>query len=247
MPAGSSAWSQIRAEDWWMDPFFEPMFEAAADSLTPVTGQRLLHLGCSLGVKTETLRRLGFEATGVDINADRLRKAAASWPNARFVRASVESLPFPDQSFDTVFSFSVLQLVSPARTIAEAARVVRPGGRVVFMENLLGHPMAQGYRALSRLLGWRYSQFEAPQRHLDLADVSRHFGCFHNVECSVFHLTTPLTLVFPAVFQQIFRTAMRPPPARLHRWLSTFDRGLLRTWPASRRYAWMSVITATKA
>ena len=56
---------------------------------------------------------------------------------AQVVHASAESLPFEDSSFDTVVSTLVLCTVrDPERTLDEVARVLRPGGRLLFLEHV---------------------------------------------------------------------------------------------------------------
>jgi SAM-dependent methyltransferase len=56
---------------------------------------------------------------------------------ARLERAPAEELPFEDASFDTVVSTLVLCTVSdPHRAVAEIARVLRPGGRLLFLEHV---------------------------------------------------------------------------------------------------------------
>jgi len=56
---------------------------------------------------------------------------------ARLERAPAEELPFEDGSFDTVVSTLVLCTVSdPRRAVAEVARVLRPGGRLLFLEHV---------------------------------------------------------------------------------------------------------------
>ncbi len=56
---------------------------------------------------------------------------------ARVVSAPAERLPFDDDSFDTVVSTLVLcTVVDPARSLAEVARVLRPGGRLLFCEHV---------------------------------------------------------------------------------------------------------------
>lgn len=70
--------------------------------------------------------------------ADRidLGRAPAEVP-AKLVRAPAEQLPFEDDSFDTVVSTLVLCTVSdPARSLAEVARVLKPGGRLLFCEHV---------------------------------------------------------------------------------------------------------------
>jgi SAM-dependent methyltransferase len=59
----------------------------------------------------------------------------------RLVRAPAEQLPFADGSFDTVVSTLVLCTVSdPARALSEVARVLKPGGRLVFCEHVQAEP-----------------------------------------------------------------------------------------------------------
>ncbi len=64
----------------------------------------------------------------------------------RVERAAAEALPFADESFDTVVSTLVLCTVAdPRRAVAEIARVLRPGGRLLFLEHVAAEP------------GWRRS------------------------------------------------------------------------------------------
>lgn len=70
--------------------------------------------------------------------ADRidLAKAPPDVPT-KLIRAAAEQLPFADDSFDTVVSTLVLCTVSdPARAVAEIARVLKPGGRLLFLEHV---------------------------------------------------------------------------------------------------------------
>jgi len=65
------------------------------------------------------------------------RRADRDGRSCRVVEASAESLPFEDDSFDTVVSTLVLCTVDdPRRAIDETARVLRPGGRLLFLEHV---------------------------------------------------------------------------------------------------------------
>ncbi len=70
--------------------------------------------------------------------AARLRERAAGSPHRpQVVAAGAETLPFPDAAFDTVVATLVLCTVpDPAVALAEAARVLRPGGRLLFLEHV---------------------------------------------------------------------------------------------------------------
>ncbi|MDX6698305.1 MAG: hypothetical protein QOE65_1702 [Solirubrobacteraceae bacterium] len=71
--------------------------------------------------------------------ARRLRERAASASGRRVevVESPAERLPFPDDSFDTVVATLVLCTVAdPERTLAEVDRVLRPGGRFLFLEHV---------------------------------------------------------------------------------------------------------------
>jgi ubiquinone/menaquinone biosynthesis C-methylase UbiE len=70
--------------------------------------------------------------------AKRLRKKAeGSGLNVRVVHAPAEELPFDDDSFDTAVATLVLCTVTdPGRSLREIARVLRPGGRLIFIEHV---------------------------------------------------------------------------------------------------------------
>jgi ubiquinone/menaquinone biosynthesis C-methylase UbiE len=65
------------------------------------------------------------------------RRVAASGAEAEIVEAPAERLPFDDASFDTaVFTLVLCTVPDPAAALAETARILRPGGRMLFVEHV---------------------------------------------------------------------------------------------------------------
>lgn len=96
----------------------------------PLESQRVLDVGCGLGMYTSAFLRHTPHVFGVEIEADRVREARA---RAKGVARSVgETLPFADDAFDVVFSHEVLEHVADDRLCArEMVRVTRPDGHIV--------------------------------------------------------------------------------------------------------------------
>jgi demethylmenaquinone methyltransferase / 2-methoxy-6-polyprenyl-1,4-benzoquinol methylase len=95
-------------------------------------GSRVVDLGCGTGDLCRVLGRAGLRAVGVDMAAGMLAKAHTSAP---LVRADALQLPLSNASVDgAVSGFALRNVVDIAACFREAARVIRPGGRAVFLE-----------------------------------------------------------------------------------------------------------------
>jgi SAM-dependent methyltransferase len=96
-------------------------------------GGKVLDIGAGPGILTIHLAKKGWDATGVDIDAQALDRgkenARIEAVTAAFQVVDGSSLPWPDGSFDAVTSLNVLhEAKDPALLIAEAHRVLKPGG-----------------------------------------------------------------------------------------------------------------------
>jgi len=93
-------------------------------------GGRTLEAGCGTGLILERLARCSNQAVGIDLSAGML--AVARKRGLSVAQCSIEALPFPDETFDTVCSFKVLAHVPQiAPALAELGRVTRPGGHLL--------------------------------------------------------------------------------------------------------------------
>jgi SAM-dependent methyltransferase len=128
-------------------------------------GARLLDLGCGPGASLGLLRELGYRTMGLDASPARLREAHTFAP---CVRARLERIPLASGSLDGILCECVLSLTrNPAAALAECARVLRPGGKLL-LSDLVAPACAeperdspQGPQALPALLallaGQRFS------------------------------------------------------------------------------------------
>jgi ubiquinone/menaquinone biosynthesis C-methylase UbiE len=107
-----------------MDDRARRPLERLADRLPALTRGRVLDVGCGDG------RFLPARGVGLDVDPERLRSARERSPFV--VRADAQALPFPDRTFDTVYALRALNDIGEVdRALAEAARVLRPDGRLL--------------------------------------------------------------------------------------------------------------------
>src|SRR5688500_11606664 len=112
---------------------------ARRPSAPPV--QAALDIGCGGGVSTAALQPLARDLTGVDPFEVMVRRAAATLPDALIVRARAEALPFDDAQFQLVSAAGSLNYTDIDLSVAEASRVLAPGGCFVPYDFSTGNPL----------------------------------------------------------------------------------------------------------
>ena len=106
-----------------------PLLEAAG----VVAGTRLLDVASGPGFIAAAALARGAVATALDFSPAMIAEAARRHPGLVVQEGDASALPFPDASFDAVvMNFGMLHLARPDEAIAEARRVLRPGGRYAF-------------------------------------------------------------------------------------------------------------------
>jgi SAM-dependent methyltransferase len=128
-------------EAWAQDEITWGVFEvpeATVDVLGDVAGLDALELGCGTAYFSAWLAKRGARPVGVDPTPAQL--ATAKEMQAEFglefplIEAVGENVPLPDSSFDLVHSeFGASVWADPYRWIPEASRLLRPGGRLIFL------------------------------------------------------------------------------------------------------------------
>jgi ubiquinone/menaquinone biosynthesis C-methylase UbiE len=201
-----------------------------ADFYDPA-GKIVLDYGCGPGYLTnELLDRGAVHVTGIDISEGEIeeahRRAVADGVAdcASHLVADAHAMPFEDDAFDLIVGDSILHHLELEKALREIRRVLRPGGRAVFMEPLWHSPILRLGRALTPAA-------RTPDEHpLTVADwelCARIFPDFEHHEREFLTIPLmPLNLVLPQQAQK-----------RLARRVHRIDDRVLARYPRTRKYA----------
>lgn len=113
-------------------------------SLLPdLAGKKVLVLGTGPGADAAELKKRGADqVVGTDISQKLIEIAKQTYPDCEFHVMDMEKLDFEDESFDLVFSsLAVHYLATWNNFLAEAFRVLKPGGQLIFSS---AHPLSDG-------------------------------------------------------------------------------------------------------
>jgi ubiquinone/menaquinone biosynthesis C-methylase UbiE len=132
--------------------------DALLDAAGVGAATRLLDVCCGTGVVTGAAADRGAEITGLDFSAAMLDQARREHARLRFDEGDAEALPYADGSFEAVVSnFGIHHIAHSDRAMAEARRVLRPGGRLAITN----------WAAPAENIAWRLL-FDAIDAHGDL-------------------------------------------------------------------------------
>ena len=133
-----------------------------------LAGQDAIELGCGTAYVSAWLARRGARVVGVDVSRVQLASArrlqqmhGLEFP---LLHGNAESVPYPDASFDFAISeYGACLWADPHRWVPEAARLLRPGGCLVFLTNAFLHtlcvPAEEDAPATDRLLRPAFGMF----------------------------------------------------------------------------------------
>lgn len=149
--------------------------QTVADALASLQVRRVVDLGCGCGGPGLVVaRQLGAALDGVDLSAVALQQAATTarqlgWQDrARFHQADAAATGLAGGAWDAVLSFDALQLMpEPESALAEAARLLRPGGRFAFTTWTLrsawrGRAVLPDHRPLLQRHGFQVLRYDEP-------------------------------------------------------------------------------------
>lgn len=156
--------------------------EYAYHLLGDVAGKTILDYGCGLGDNTVLLAARGANVVGVDISPElielaekRLRQHGLT-ENSEFRIGSAHKLPFPDESVDVVFGMAILHHLDLKTSSAEVFRILKKGGRAIFMEPVRNSRFIKFIRNLIPYEQPDISPFERPLTDAELENYAVDFS-----------------------------------------------------------------------
>jgi SAM-dependent methyltransferase len=140
---GYGLWSETYDQPLRLFPIEEPTMRGLLD---PLPASVALDAACGTGRYSAYLAARGHRIIGVDRSAQMLAKARRKLPQSEFREGDLEVLPLKPESVNlAVCALAMVHLPEVGKAVAELARVVRPGGRVIISDV---HPFIV-------LLGWQ--------------------------------------------------------------------------------------------
>lgn len=223
---------------WWQD-FYAPIFRHVLPKMGDLEGKRILELGCGAGGTAVIFARKGAQVLAVDLFQDQAEKTlqmAREYGVSDRVRVAVmnaENLACQSETFDFVFSKSVLVLTDQEAVAAESARVLKRDGKAIFLENLKYHPFVY----ICRKLFIPYSSKVRYITRRDIERIGRHFSFLDHRE---FHFLTIGSLFWSKVIKS----------KKMYKWtlemLMSVDEKLLTAAPLLRRNCWITAMICHK-
>ncbi len=207
-----------------------------------VKGLRVLDFGCGSGwLSVELAKEGAAEVYGIDISHELISKAAAFAEHAgqseklHFMKMPCEDLAFPDNYFDLIIGSAILHHTDLNKAIQNISRVLKRGGRALFIEPLNQNIFLKTWR---RITPWRRSPVE---RALVANDLKLILGTLPDSRLYFHYLlsifTAGLIIAFPnSKFIALGNTVMEG-----------FDNKILRRAPALRKYCAIVIMDLVKS
>lgn len=223
---------------WWED-FYVPVFEYVLPKMGILEGKKVLELGAGTGGTATLLAKRGASVVGIDLLPFRLAEAQARAVDHNVIKSvdfalmDAMHLAFPDNTFDFIISKSVLVFTEHARTAKECYRVLKPGGKAIFIENMRHHPAVWLYRKV-------FLKYSGKLRYFSARDIETVGAEFEKLEHHEFHLSAVSALFWQKCLSipSLYSGSLRL--------LKAIDTSLLKCLPFLKRLCWITAMICHK-
>jgi ubiquinone/menaquinone biosynthesis C-methylase UbiE len=228
----------------------------ALSRIGEINGKRVLDLGCGMGDASLFFASQGASVTSIDISPEMIKvvnRLAIKYKLAKKIKTRpmlAEKLDLPAQHFDFVFGNGVLHHVDTDKALREVFRVLKRGGKAVFVEPLAHNPVINIYRRISTKVR---TPTEKPINYNRLEHLTE--AKFKKVYHKEFHLLTLLIFVWFYLVERVDPNKERywkkiiddsPRISRPFLLLRKIDQKIISMIPYLGRFFWNSVIVYEK-
>ena len=176
---------------WWQRQFTDGVDPEYQEQILPLVEEltlgfdKVLDIGCGEGQVTRALPSKPSRVVGVDPSWKQVSKALERSVGEVYIQASADELPLVSGAFDAAVACLVFEHITEMReAVAEVARILKPGGRFVF---LLNHPLLQtpgsgwveDYPSDPPSQYWRIGQYLVEQETLEEVELGVEISFVH--------------------------------------------------------------------
>lgn len=232
-----------------------PEYHHAINLLGNIKGKKILNPGCGAGEETIYMALKGAKINAFDISQgmiDVAKKLAGKFRVEKSVileKMDAEKEKYPDNTFDIIFGNSILHHININKSAKEFHRVLKNGGKAVFIEPLAYNPIINRYRTMAKEVR---TKDEHPLTYRDIKEFNKYFK---EVKHQEFQFTTLLIFCYFYLFERVnpnqdryWKKIIRDGKKYtfVFKVLYRLDKIILALFPYLKRYCWVTVIEAIK-
>lgn len=211
----------------------------AYELIGDLQGKLVLDLGCGAGHHAINFAEKGATVYAIDISAGMVEKARAKIKESGLesqvtvIQMNAEEMDFPNETFDVVFGHSILHHTRLELTRGQVYRVLKRGGKGVFLEPLGHNPLINLFRKVTP------NRRTATEKPLKISDIFFFAEPFSALKHREFYFLALATFALkPLKNRRLFQ--------RILDQLSRLDENLFARWPTIGQYAWVTVFEVIK-
>lgn len=205
-----------------------------AELLSDCSSKRILEIGCGLGSFAISMASIGAKVSAIDISEYAINEAKKRIKNKNlgidFRIMDAENVEFRDNEFELVYGVSILHHLNLKRVIPEIKRVLKSGGKAIFIEPMEHNPFIKTFRFLTPRLR---SKDEHPLRMKDLQLIGKGF-CGYEFK----------HYYFLALFA--FPFCKFPLYGKIQHFFERLDRKIFAIIPSLKKFSWQVLLILEK-